>query len=124
MMDKNKVKAFKFLLMEIFTLENMSQGVLKVMESIIGKMVHITEVNFCQEWGMGEGSGRWSMETLIKESIWTTKRMEKEFISGKMGQDIKEILKMIIDMDMARWSGKMGGLTKENGWMELKKISW
>ena len=49
MMDKNKVKAFKFLLMEIFTLENMSQGVLKVMESIIGKMVHITEVNFCQE---------------------------------------------------------------------------
>ena len=100
----------------------MSQEVLKDMVNIIGKMDLTIEDNFCQEWGMEEDSGKWSMEIHIKDSTWTTRKMERGFIFGKMDPDTKETFRMITDMDMVRWSGKMEEHTKENGWMGSKKI--
>lgn len=49
MMVKNKEKAFKYLQMVIFILENTNQVVLKGMDNIIGKMGLTIEDNFCQE---------------------------------------------------------------------------
>jgi len=50
------------------------------------------------------------------------RKMERESIYGKMDPNIKEILKMTIDMDMDKCVGRMGELIKENGSTGLKKI--
>ena len=88
------------------------------MVSITGRMDLTIEGNFCQEWDMEEVFGIWSMEILTKESTWMIKKMEKEFIFGRMDQSMMATLRMTTDMVLDKWGGKMGEAIKDNGWTE------
>ena len=101
-----------------FILENMSLEVLKVMDSITGKMAQITGVSFYQEWGMEEEFGKWSMGIHMKVSTWMIKKMVREPISGRMDLAMKAISRMTTDMDSVKCVGKMAESIKETGWME------
>jgi len=65
-MTKNIKKGYKYLPMEISTLVDTNQIAQKATENIIGKMGPIIEDNSCQECGMEEEYGKWSMVISIK----------------------------------------------------------
>lgn len=77
-------KGYKYLVTEIFILENMNLEVQMDMVSITGTVGHFTVVNFYPEWGTDEESGRWCKEILMKVSIWMTRRMDEALTSGKV----------------------------------------
>jgi hypothetical protein len=93
----------------------MKQVALKAMDSTIGKMDQTIEVNFYQEWGMEEVSGRWLMVILMKVNTWMIKRMAKVSIFGKMVPSIKVIFRMTTVMATEKWNGKTAELIKGSG---------
>ena len=92
------------------------------MGSTIGRTDPTTEGNSFQGWGMEGASGRWSMETPMRASTWTTRRMGRESTSGRTGQGMRATSRTTTGMAMGRWSGRTGGCTRASGSTGYKKI--
>lgn len=93
------------------------------MGSTIGQVEPSIEDNSSQVCAMAKASGKCYMETPIKVSTWTIKKMDKVYICGKMDPNTSVHFKTITGMVMVKCTGMMDDLIKVNGSMALKKMS-
>lgn len=123
-MDLNMDKAWKSLLMEIFTRDIFKTINRMDMESITGRTKATLRDTFQTDSGRVKGFGKRAQEIAIniRASTKTTRNGDTAFLHGQMEISSREIIRQIIDMAMDKCTGKMETTIRDNGKMASKMV--